>query len=539
MESIKRTFEQLRDLFQSMAGSQKLTLVAVTALMLGAFGYLMLSDTDGEYIPLGYGKRFSMQELQAAQQALIDEGLSDFRTRGQELLGPKAEMDRYNAILASHSDFSGDWPRHMEQMIEKQSGVFSDRSQRESQKEIITGRLLRQWIRALPEIEDGSVKWARGTVTGWAHRTPRVSAVVSVQPRPGYELSMKTVQSLRRMASGVIRDLDPTNVTVINLKDGTSFGGDDAESTYDDKLLSLISKHTARIKSRLSDALDYIPGVKISVDVDFDNVKNAVLRKQTVDAKTVPLVDKNSTSSDQLSEQPSREEPGVQTNTPNSRNASTGNVRTRKVSDSKSETVNQPTSVTWSEETVRNNIPKNVAVAVQIPDDYYVKLVEKQAEGEVNTAKLEPAEKKKRVDAIKKFVNDNVQSTVATSIGSNVQDAAVIVNSFTRVEPITPAQSMPIMDIASGFLANWGGAIGLTIFALWALRMLYKSMPALPEPEQPSILAESKQEDESTAEEETITLADQSRRDRLQEVVRDHPDNTAKVISRWIRAAES
>lgn len=521
-----------------MAGSQKLTLIVATGLMLAAFGYLMMSDSDGEYVPLGYGKRFSMQELQAAQQALIDEGLSDFRTRGQELLGPKSELDRYNAILASHSDFSGDWPRHMEQMIEKQSGVFSDRSQRESQKDIITGRLLRQWIRALPEIEDGSVKWARGTVTGWAHRTPKVSAVVSVQPRAGYDLSMKTVQSLRRMASGVIRDLAPTNVTVINLKDGSSFGGDDAESTYDDKLLSLISKHTARIKSRLSDALHYIPGVIISVDVDFDTVKEAVLRKQTVDPKSVPLFTKDNTRTDQLNEQPSQEEPGVRTNQPNSRNASAGKVRTRKVSDTSAEAVSAPASITWSEETVRNNIPKNVSVAVQIPDEYYTRLVEKQAGGEGEGAELEPAEKKKRVDAIKKIVDENVQKAVATSIGSNIQDAAVSVSSFTQVEAPTATSGTPFMTSATGFLANWGGAIGLGIFALWALRMLSKSMPALPEPEEPAILAESKKEEES-AEEETITLADQSRRDRLQEVVRDHPENTAKVVSRWIRSAES
>ena len=69
MDAIKRTWDQISSVYQSMAFSQRLTLVAVTAMLLGSFGYLVLSGGDTEYVPLGYGKRFTMQELQAAQHA--------------------------------------------------------------------------------------------------------------------------------------------------------------------------------------------------------------------------------------------------------------------------------------------------------------------------------------------------------------------------------------------------------------------------------------------------------------------------------------
>ncbi|MDA1014548.1 MAG: hypothetical protein O3A00_08870 [Planctomycetota bacterium] len=537
MDAIKRTLEQLRNLYQSMASSQKLTLVVVTVLVLGSFGYLMFSGGDAEYVPLGYGKRFTMQELQAAQQVLMDEELRDFRTRGQELLGPKAELDRYNAVLASHADLSSDWPRHMEQMIKDQSGPWTLSSQREGGQDVITGRLLQKWISALPEIETGSVKWARGTSRGWRDRNPRVTAVVSVQPRSGYQLRMKTVQSLRRMAAGVIRDLDPKSVTVIDLSDGTSYGGDDEESAYDDRLLTLIAQHTSRIKSKLASALDYISDVKIAVDVDFDTVRESLVRKQNVDSKSVPLVTKDDTRTDQFTRQPVQEEPGVTTNRPNSRASANGNTSTQRSSQTKAEAVSTPTLITWTEETIRNNIPKNVTVAIQIPDEYYVKYVDKQLAGDTAAANISAEDKKKRIDAVKKIVNEQVKSTVAMSIGGKAEDGRVEVSSYVRVERDAVLASLPVMDTVTGFVAEWGGAIGLAIFAIWALRMLSKSMPALPEPQEPKIVADSrKAEDE---EPETVAMADQSRRDNLQDVVRDHPDATARIVSRWIRSAEA
>ena len=537
MDAIKRTWDQISSVYQSMAFSQRLTLVAVTAMLLGSFGYLVLSGGDTEYVPLGYGKRFTMQELQAAQQVLMDEELRDFTTRGQELLGPKAELDRYNAVLASHADLSSDWPRHMEQMIKDQSGPWTMSSQREGGQDVITGRLLQRWIRALPEIENGSVKWARGTSRGWRDRNPKVTAVVSVQPRSGYQLRMKTVQSLRRMAAGVIRDLEPKSVTVIDLSDGTSYGGDDEETAHDDRLLALISQHTSRIKSKLASALDYISDVKIAVDVDFDTVRESLVRKQNVDSKSVPLVTEDNTRTDQSTRQPVQEEPGVRPNAPASRASANGNSSTQRSSQTIAKAVSTPTLITWTEETIRNNIPKNVTVAIQIPEEYYAKYVDKQIAGDGAAAEITPEEKKKRVESVKKIVNEQIKSTVAMSIGGKVEDGRVEVSSFVRVEESPVLASLPVMDTVTGFFAEWGGAIGLAIFAIWALRMLAKSMPALPEPEEPSILTETRKSDDE--EQETVEMADQSRRDNLQNVVRDHPDATARIVSSWIRSVEA
>src|SRR5438128_1606182 len=99
MESWRKTFAQFRDLFNSMAPSQRMLLVVLPALVLAGLGLVMYLGAGAAEEPLSYGKTFSADELKAAQEALQKAGLSQFRIDSQKILVAKSEVSRYNAAL--------------------------------------------------------------------------------------------------------------------------------------------------------------------------------------------------------------------------------------------------------------------------------------------------------------------------------------------------------------------------------------------------------------------------------------------------------
>jgi len=76
------------------------------------------------------------------------------------------------------------------------------------------------------------------------------------------------------------------------------------------------------------------------------------------------------------------------------------------------------------------------------------------------------------------------------------------------------------------------------MFALWALRLLKKSTPPLPDiDEGVQAIAIRKTADEDDEQEEPY-VPEETERDRLQMVVRDNPEVTANVLGKWIQTGQ-
>ena len=106
------------------------------------------------------------------------------------------------------------------------------------------------------------------------------------------------------------------------------------------------------------------------------------------------------------------------------------------------------------------------------------------------------------------------------------------------------------MDTVTSLLSQWGSALGLGIFALWALWMLKGTMPKsgspadcvvtrrrqLPPhfPERPST-GDAEKEKPPIEEEPMPTLND---RDLVQTMVRDNPEMAVAIIGKWLQAPD-
>ena len=108
METWRRTWSQFQDLFNTMAPSQRMTLVVVPLLVLAGLGLVMYLGASPAQEALLMGKTFAPEELKNAEAALRKAGCVQYHVEGQRIFAPRAEAVRYNAALIA-SDQASDF----------------------------------------------------------------------------------------------------------------------------------------------------------------------------------------------------------------------------------------------------------------------------------------------------------------------------------------------------------------------------------------------------------------------------------------------
>ena len=326
------------------------------------------------------------------------------------------------------------------------------------------------------------------------------------------------------------------SVTVFDQSTGTSYRADDKDDAFDSKFISWVNKHTKNYQDKILDSISYVPDVIVNVNVDVENLKRYVERKQEISTEgSVTLQSKEQSTERDIIQKPVRAEPGARSNQPNSLTVARGNEKTEKVTETNNESTTAP-SFTWTEKEFVAAMPSTVQVSVSIPEDYYSAVAVKRGvkKGE---AEAEIAAFKQETDAIKTEIEANIKKQVQKLIPSQSAADAVSVISHVRVDADVPELELPLTESFGEFVSQWGSTIGLGLFAIWALWMLNKSMPQIEEIDTESIslptpmaqVAESKEDAPQTPSELT-------QRDEVQLQVRDNPEVAAQVLSKWIQS---
>jgi flagellar M-ring protein FliF len=534
MDALTRTWQQLAELFRGMSPSQRLTLVAVPIVLLAAFGVLAWQKNASSYVPLSWGKVFTIDQLRSAEQTLIEAGLTEFRTEGQRILVPASDVERYNAALLVDGNLPSDSMSEFEKQFEK-SSVFTSREQLQTLKEIALRNVLRDVLRAVPDIEDASVTWARSEARRWPDRGGRVTATVSLRSRRGRPLEPRTVRSIRAAVASMIPDLSPDDVTVFDQSTATAYTGDRDGDPFDDKLVRWIEDHTEQYRRRISTALAYIPDVIVSVQVDVENLKSQIVREQLVDAKkVVPVESEERRRSTTTTERATAAEPGAASNVPRQLQMAAAPTRSSSDTDDQNSSKVVP-SFTVTEKEFLTAMPKAVHVSVSIPERYFrdVALARGLQEG---ASDAEKAAFRQQVEAIRKEEEEKVRNHAMTLIPAGSPEDAVNVTSVTRLEPKVVVTAVPWSEGLYQLARQWGGTAALALLGMWGLwtlgRSLPRAAPGFSEVSGPSLAVSV------AAEADSPVTPPPTKRDVLQGFVRDNPEATAAVIGKWIQAAK-
>jgi flagellar M-ring protein FliF len=541
MDALKKSYQQFLNLFGSMSGSQRATLLVVPLMVVAAFGFLMFQDNSSSYVALSWGKLFRTEELDRAEQTLIDAGLTDFRRRGQRLMVPKGEEGQYNAALVDGGALPNHWAEELEKSLAN-GGLFQSKAQLQVKRDIVLGKELRRVLRALPDIEEASVKWAAAKPARWPNTGSKVTALVSVRPKAGRELSMSRIQSLRYATASMVPNLEASNVTVLNQMTGEAFTAEDGNNPYNSGALQKARDYEREYEQSIRAALSYIPGVLVTVNVDLENLQRYTEQKSTIEKAVI--VQESITTKDTSSTGggPSGA-PGVGTNAPppGRRQVQTGSPKTQKTEIKDSSTTSLP-GVTATYNDYIPGMPESVQVAVSIPVAYArtVATANKEPAADATAADAEPPTVTKAdVTQAETDIKAKVEPQVLKLILQNSQLSAVDISfHIPGVPDIAPLETS-LVDTVGETAGRWGGAVGLAMFAIWALWMLNKSMKKMPDSDDEADTAEapfSISAPKVEEEQDEAPPADESRRDEIQSVVRDDPELAANVLSKWLRA---
>ncbi|MBI3864713.1 MAG: hypothetical protein HY290_22780 [Planctomycetia bacterium] len=536
METLRRTLAQFRDQFNDMAPSARLQLVVIPLLVLAGLGLVMYYGAGPAEEALLMGKVFSAEELKNAEAALRKVALVQFRVEGQKILVPKTEAARYNgALLISDGGMPDTFGKEFKDALDPNPFMQGSSTQRGDRMDLARAQVLTKMIKAIPFVEDAQILWFRAPGRPSFSGSSRMTATLGVRPRSGHEISSEQAQMLRQAVSGCF-GMAAADVTVLDLKTGRAARVADPTDPFNNGYLQKIRDYTNHYQQLISDILKDIPNVLVAVNPEIDPVAGSTEQERKYDSKSIPINQVEETQKEDTNETAPSSEPGVRANAPASQRQQSVTKNTRSNEKTSTSTNNIPSGLrTVTTEKVGLTL-KSVQASVSIPKDYYRDVLVKQGVDEADKSAF--AARMLQVQSEKeKEVAQRVARLLPVAAGAVAGDA-VTVTSYDRLE--TPETITPVTTTAriGEAVANWGGPLGLALFAMWALWMLNRGMKrtnsAMATAETPRPTAARPLAGSLVMPKEDDGPQEPSKRDQLQGLVKDNPEMAASVIGRWL-----
>lgn len=545
-EFINKIRTQLNALFGDMQPHQKMTLVALGLMVMVPFGMLIFGGDEGGTTPLQYGAAFDSDVRTQAEDALIERGLSDFQTVGSRILVPSSKVEEYNGALIAAGITSPHAYDELESAL-KDVNPFTPQSQLALKVDASLSKKISANLRAIDGIRDAQVIWSRPEGKSRWGKAVGVKASVHVTPDGGRELPRRLVESLRHSVATMVPDLERSNVVVIDRSTGQSWAGDDPDDPFDNKLEEMKRSRVQFHQMRIQDALNEIaPNATVAVHVEFDKVKSTRERTQQID-KGVELTNILEKEESTSNEGAGSGVPGTAANRPGSVPSSGGQSGSSTDKSERSKTFSAPSmSIVETEGTPLNETA--LRVSVSIPKGHIEQLVMRDGTP-LGTTDEEKASFATEFAEVEKALKATVTAIVTNLIPPNSPEGSVVVETHHRIEPELPQLDLPFTDMLKDFFSTWGSSLALTLFGVWALMLLKKSMPSSESAPSSSALdklsntvtSAAAEAASAFAEREAATVSGESKnpssRDTFESTVANDPATAAAIISKWLQHA--
>jgi flagellar biosynthesis/type III secretory pathway M-ring protein FliF/YscJ len=534
LNMIRTILAQGRALFGEMKPHQQMTFVVLALCVMVPFGILIFGSQKNGYQPLQWGALFDRDGLMQAEQALIEAGHEEFETRGQRIYAPAGKVDEYNAVLASTGNVSPGALQDAGSAVES-LGPFSTSRQFDLAHDADLRARIQRTLKKIRGIQDAEILWSSSRVGRWGN-VKMTRASVFVTPSGGRPLDSTGAETLRAAVSTMLPDLQRENIVVVDrftnrswsLNDPSDPGSGDVEQ----RKQRYIDDYQQRIRTELE---QIIPNVVVAVNVEFGNVVGGFERSQQVDPKTVELTTIEENRTRTSSQAPTSASPGTQANQPRSL-ANAGRSTQENDTEKNTKTYAAP-SLTWTEKEIAGLETQSVQVAVSIPEEYFEQIVIREGTSP-GTTDQEKANFAKKVDDKKNKETEKIKMFVARLIPSASAADAISVTTHRTIEPEMPTAEVPMTEFVRDLVNQWGSSLALGVFALWALLMLKKSMPASKGPAQADALDKLVQ---AVRPPEPVAAPEPPRpvtsRDSLQDLVHSDPAAAAAVLAKMIQKA--
>jgi len=542
MEFLRRHWLQARALFDHLHSSQKWLMIALMVCV-GLFGLLILAYVPRtELVPITSFAGTNQAEVVARLKA---EDIKVTSSRGQIYVSANQHLDAIS-ILQSSELLNEDTSVAFDELIKNHSPWMSNEQNRQAYM-LALRKTLSNITSKMKGVERADVFIAKPDEIGFGTTYVKSTASVNVRMKNRKRLSKKMAQAMAGLVAGAIAEMEPADVTVIDANSGQQFSGIDDGEVAPSEFFEFLKAQESHYHHKIIDALGYIPGVRVAVNVRNDSM----LRKNTETfayEKTERLTSQDSEDIERKTVA-NRGEPGVRPNTGLSINGSRQQGTNETISKARSE-FGSPVMVERSTSTQIGQTVTQVSVTVNIPRMYFVGRIKMRG----GAAADEPTEEEIQKEVLAEL--PRIEEQVSPLISAADQG---IVKAHMIPDPEALLAFREAGKELTGFSAvmkeSWfqpAVLIGLALFAIMLMfGMVRKALrqPVLPSVEElagvpPSLptdddLLGEVEEAETGMEGVEVNEGEiQVRKlaEQISEMVRANPVEAASLFNRWVES---
>ena len=534
MDFAKRMWAQIGAQLEGVPGQTRVLIgMAVAVLVLSGALVLMFAGSS-ETVDVGLAGPNSGEAVAqlngAGIEAKVDNGMIKVPSESQ-----------YQAyLILSQNDLLGESPASaMDRMLNSSSPWETDKS-RSQRANNARAQVLGIILSKLDRIKSADVMFDPGK-DGIGKRYVPASAMVSIRTSNG-AVDSEMADAVASLVSGAIARLDIANVKIVDARTGRRVTVSDPNNMLPSDALKVKRDIEERKRREIENILDYIPGVRVGVNVLMDSVATREERRREYEKEQL-IQDERSeeTSSRQLA---NAGEPGPRSNTGLSINGASANG-SEQSSNKRETSYYQDKPVVLEQDTVHTGHQiKQINVAVNVPRSFFVTLYQQQnpdAQNEPTDADLTPL-----VQPELTKIEQKVQ--VLTLADGQGQVRADMVPDAPLV--MTAGASTTVGKLLDG---GWSSTAGLALLGLASLALMLKVYRNATRPETlpsieelagvpPSLPSDEELIGEAEESEATMTGLELNEDDlrarriaeQIGDLVRQDPTEASRLLGKWV-----
>ncbi len=550
MDFLSQASAQLTDLFKSMTPGARITSGLLLAVVLISLVYLFGVQVASPDCDLMNGEPVRNSHLTSMKAAFGKAGLNSYEIRGTQILIPRGQRDRYMAALADGNALPPNIHTVLRKAIQDTSPFLTKQQQADRMK-IAIQETLALIISQMRGIENAYVLYTT-EITGTFRKDKTTTASVSIKPAVNERLDDAQVSAIRHLVAAAIAG-KPAQVNVIDLNGSIHYGGDSENgvSAHENIYAVLKRSYEQEWKAKILNTLSYIPGIKVTPNVELDRDRINRTTSIKYDAKPVALQQLDESSSSKREGAGPGGRPGfVSQGAVLNTSATLAGSRAAGSTEDTEESKTVTTSVPSTEQTELEKLgftPQRVTVSITVPSSHYEKLWTKRNPPEEGQQPQTPDEN--ALTALRQEVETTVKKTVAILLpqptdGTEATDLVTV-----AVLDDLKAPEIPGPGLGENAMAWFGqywttlGMIGVAMFSLVILRSMVRTGPGVPEGKGLSATSPGDEADEESPEEAALNRLGRfsgsgpSLRDELGSLIQEDPDAAANILKTWIGTA--
>jgi len=363
MEFLRKTWLQARALRERLTPTQSFLILAVVIIMILLIMVILPYATSQEMVAM---PQFARSEAEALQR-LETRGIKA-EVRSGHIWVSKDKQIEAIAVLQQSDLMSADTSAAFDQLISQQSPWMTNTQNRQAFN-LALRKTLGQIIAKMNNVKSADVFLSVPEKKGFGETHVRPTASVNVVMKSRHNVNKRLTEAIAGLVSGAVAEMQPRDVVVVDANNGQQFTIGNEDEMAPGESMELLVAQENRYRRKIEQVLNYIPGVKIAVNVKAD----AVMRKDIQEfeyGKTEPLLMQESKEIERKSTSEAGAA-GVRPNTQLTIPGSAQNGMEETITESRSEFgAKNLTKKTQAREV--GHTTQKVSVTVNIPRSYFI-----------------------------------------------------------------------------------------------------------------------------------------------------------------------